>query len=74
MENDFLAFIAEIIEKDVSEVNMDLSYEDGAWDSLTHLRIMAEINEKYGVEIPIDKFLEIKTIRDFYAYVDGAER
>ena len=41
MEKSFIDFFARILEKDVSEVSMELSYEDGAWDSLMHIRLVA---------------------------------
>jgi acyl carrier protein len=35
------------------------------WDSLMHLRIIAELEEKFGINIPIDEVPRIKFIKDF---------
>jgi len=69
MEQKFLEFAADIIGKDVSEISLDTSYADGAWDSLTHLRLVAEIGDEFEVDIPIDEVADIKTLRDFYNYL-----
>lgn len=73
MEKKFIEFFARILEKDVSEVSMELSYADGAWDSLMHIRLVAEIFEEYDVDIPIDEVAQIKTVRDFYHYVEAVK-
>lgn len=70
--NDFLEFIAEIFEVDASELSPETAHgEIAKWDSLMHIRLVAEIEDKYGVEIPIDEIPEIKTLADFYRYIEN---
>lgn len=71
MEKEFLQFVADILEKEITEISFETSYADGAWDSLMHLRLVAEICDEYDVDIPIDEVADIKTIGDFYKYVEG---
>lgn len=69
---DFIVFIAGVMEVDPSELNEDVAYGTiEQWDSLMHLRMVMEIEEKYGVEIPIDEIPTIKTLKDFYKYIEA---
>ena len=68
----FLEFIAEIMEVDVEELSGETEYQSiSQWDSLMHLRLVAEIEDQYKVEIPIDEVPDIKTLADFYKYVNN---
>lgn len=68
---DFIVFIAGVMEVNPSELNEDVAYGTiEQWDSLMHLRMVMEIEEEYGVEIPIDEIPNIKTLKDFYKYVE----
>lgn len=70
MEQKFFELVAEVLDKDTDEINMDLSYENGDWDSLMHLRLMVEICDEFDVDIPSEKMNSIKTLRDFYGYIE----
>ena len=70
MEQKFLEFVAEVLDVDVSEISMDSSYANGDWGSLMHLRLMVEICDEFDVDIPSEKLGSIKTLRDFYAYIE----
>ena len=66
--DEFLQFAAEIFEVDVSAISPDTRYgEIPEWDSLMHLRLIGEIEERYEVELPLDDASDIQTLRDFYA-------
>lgn len=58
-------------ENEEYELTMDSSYANGDWDSLMHLRLMVEICDEFDVDIPSEKLGSIKTLRDFYGYIDG---
>ena len=74
MEQKFLEFVAGVFEMDVAEISLETAYEGvPAWDSLMQLRLMAEIGDEYGVDIPIDEVPDIKTLADFYKYVEQAQ-
>lgn len=69
---EFINFIAEVLEMDPSELTPDTAYGSiEKWDSLMHMRMVMEIEEEYDVEIPIDEVPEIKTLRDFYKYIEA---
>ena len=71
--DDFIKFVAGVMEVDPSELSADTAYGTyEKWDSLMHMRLVMEIEEEYDIEIPIDEVPKIKTLRDFYKYVEGA--
>lgn len=74
MEQEFLTFVADILCVDKNDLNMGSKYgETENWDSLMQLRLVAEICDQYGVDIPIDEVPEIKTLGDFYRYVEAKQ-
>ena len=60
---------------DITKVSKDkLSPETGrgdleAWDSLTHLRLVSEIEEAFDISIPFEDISQIKKIADFMKYI-----
>ena len=72
MEEKFLNFVAGLFEVDPSSLTLDTAYgEIPEWDSLMQLRLVAEIGDEYGVEIPIDEVGDITTLGGFFEYVKG---
>lgn len=73
MEKKFLDFVAEILDVNVDEISMESRYgECMNWDSLKHIQLIVEIGDEFGINIPIDDSPKIKTLRDFYAYIEKA--
>ena len=68
MEQKFLNFVAEIME--MNEVSMDMSYNEGKWNSLMMLTLVMELEAEYGVSIPMEKLGNIKTLADIYKLVN----
>ena len=68
MEQKFLNFVAEIME--MNEVSMDMSYNEGKWNSLMMLTLVMELEAAYGVSIPMEKLGNIKTLADLYKLVN----
>ena len=67
---EFLEFIADIMRITKDQISLNTEYGSiGKWDSLMHLRLVAEIEEKYRVSIPIDEVPTIKSLDDFYRYL-----
>jgi len=63
----FIGFIAEILDVDPHELNSESGYGSiSEWDSLMHLRIIAEVEQKFGVNIPIDEVFNVNTIEKLY--------
>lgn len=67
---EFLSFIADILEVDKSTLSLETSQDDvETWDSLMQLRLLGEIEAKYGVMIPMEQISMIKKLNDFYQYI-----
>ena len=74
MEQEFLEFIASVLDVDVKELSMATEYgQIPQWDSLMHLCLLDEIYEKYGVDISIHAASNIRTLGEFYTYVENAD-
>lgn len=69
---DFIVFVARVMEVDPSELDENTAYGSiEKWDSLMHMRMVMEIEEEYDVEIPIDEIPNIKSLKDFYKYIEA---
>ena len=67
---EFLSFIADILEVDKNTLTLESSQDDvETWDSLMQLRLIGEIEAKYGVMIPMEQISTIKKLNDFYQYI-----
>lgn len=70
MEEKFLKAISEVINADVSELTMDLEYKkEERWDSLAMMNIVMELEDQFGVSIPIEKLADVKKLRDLYEMI-----
>ena len=57
---------------DPSSLSGDTAYgEIEEWDSIMHMRLVMEIEEEYDVDIPIDEIPNIRTLKDFYRYIES---
>lgn len=79
LENDIKNIIAEIIEKDPSQITPDAKFfEDLGVDSMMALEILAAIEKKYKISIPEEKLAQLTTLnqtiavaREFLASKEG---
>ena len=71
-ESDFLDFVAGILDVPRDNISLGTAYESmPEWDSVMQLRLTLEIGTEYNVEIPVDEIANIKTLGEFYKYVQG---
>jgi len=68
-ERQFINEIAEIIETEPSKLTLASDFREASdfWSSLTGFGILVFMQDKMGVEINIDDFLEMNTINELYA-------
>lgn len=63
---EFLAFVAELFEVPESTVSLETAYGSfPQWDSVMHLRLVMEVEERFGLSIPFERIPEIRTLGDF---------
>lgn len=73
MEERFLEFVAEVMEVDTSEISMETTYKEYMkWDSLMMLTLIMELEQEYGVLIPVESINSVRQLRDLYRMVDQA--
>lgn len=68
-EKQFIEEIAEIIEaEDASKLSMESNFRESAdfWSSLTGFSILIFMQDRCGVNIDVDDFLEMNTIKDLF--------
>lgn len=72
-ERTFIEDIAEIIEADPKELTLDSDFRKSAdyWSSLTGFGILVYLQDKYDVNIDVDYFLELNTIKELYEFCKG---
>ena len=70
-ENEFLTFVAGILDVPVDRISLETAYETiPEWDSVMQLRLTLEIGTEFNLEIPVDEIAEIKTLGGFYSYLN----
>lgn len=67
MEQQFLDFVAEVMEED--KVSMDMPYKEGKWDSIMMLTLVMELEAEYNKSIPMESLGNVKTLADMYEFV-----
>ncbi len=68
LENEIRGIIAEIIEREPSEVTLDAKFfEELGVDSMMALEIMAAIEKKYKISIPEEKLAQLTNLRQTLA-------
>lgn len=64
--------IAELIEIDASTIGNDaLIIDDLGADSIAVMEIVMELEDEYGVEVPTEDVLNLKTVADIVAYIES---
>ena len=72
---EFLTFAAEVLGVGREAVSLELGMGGvPQWDSLMQLRLLAEVEDRYGVEVPFSAVEGLKTLADFYRLTEGAAR
>jgi acyl carrier protein len=68
MEN-LIKLVAKVLNVKIEDLSLESSINDiEEWDSLSHLRLISELEESLGIEIPFDEIKNIKKIGDFLRY------
>ena len=69
---EFLDFVAAVLGRDRTALSLETAYGTvPEWDSVMHLRLVMEIEGEYGVDIPMEKVPDIRTLAAFYGFVNG---
>lgn len=61
-----IANLADVLEVEPEELSLDVLFKDPKydWDSLKGYAILVMIEEEFGVNVSVEKFIEAQTIKD----------
>ena len=67
-QDQFIEELAEILEADPTTLTLDSDFRESAdyWSSLTGFSILIFMQDRCGVNVPVDDFLEMHTVGDLY--------
>ena len=69
-EDEFLDFVASVFRTDRALLSLATAYGSlPAWDSVMHLRLVMEIEDRYHADIPMETVPELKTLGAFYELI-----
>lgn len=65
MKGQIIALIEEILNVPAGTVTEDTKSEEiEEWDSLAHVTIIGELEERLGISIPLDEAIELTSVRE----------
>jgi acyl carrier protein len=68
----FLKLAARIMDVGTDEISLGTTYKEFApWDSITFLRLVMELEEEYGLDIPMERFGDFMTLGDFFGLIES---
>ena len=66
-KDEFLEFVASVLGTGREGLSLETAFGSvPEWDSVMHLRLVMEIQDRFGVDIPLEKVPEMRTLEDFY--------
>jgi len=69
--NEFLEFVADVMDVDISDINMETTYKEfSKWDSLMMMTLVMELEEEYDASISIDEIGKVHTLGDLYKLIE----
>ena len=69
--SEVLKTVADVLKSEIDENTMKSDVP--SWDSLKHIQLIMEVEEKFGVEIPIEKVPEIDSVLILLKLVEAEE-
>ena len=71
MEQRLIAVVAAALGVPTSALKLETGPGDlEEWDSMGQINVVSEVEGEFGVNIPIEKISEIRSIRDFLPYLE----
>jgi len=65
MTEKILALIEEVLNVPAGTITVDTVAEDvEEWDSLAHVMLIGELEDRLGISIPLDEAVEITSVRE----------
>ena len=71
VHREVLLLVAEIAELPAEKVTPESSFDELGIDSLNGLRIAAEMERRFGINIPDEVIVKFRSMRDIFALADS---
>ena len=73
MKEKFLELFKEVFEMEDQEVKFSDNFRDfDEWDSLTHLSLIAMLDDEFGIQIEEEELDKLNTVQDIFEKVNQA--
>jgi len=69
--SEVLKTIGDVLKAEIDEYTMKIDVP--SWDSLKHIQLIMEVEEKFGVEIPIEKVPDIDSVSILLKLIEAEE-
>ena len=71
MEKRILNIIANVLDVDINEIELDTAIGDlPEWDSIHHLQIIAELEKEFGIKYTPEELTELEDISDLVSLTE----
>ena len=71
MEKRILNIIANVVDVDINEIELDTAIGDlPEWDSIHHLQIIAELEKEFGIKYAPEELAELEDISDLISLTE----
>lgn len=75
IEEQIRQIIAEALAVDITMITPELGINDiPEWNSIGNLAIITALEEKFGVEIPIDALFELTTVANIISEIENLKK
>lgn len=70
MENKLIEIASKVFGINKEDIFLESSNKDiKQWDSLAHLNLISEVEEQFGITIPLEEIPNIRKLSDFLMYL-----
>ncbi|MDO6355392.1 acyl carrier protein [Caloramator sp. CAR-1] len=70
MEDKILEIASSVFNIDKAYLNINISKDElSQWDSLAHIQLISEIEDTFNIEIPINDFWKINSLKQILNYL-----
>lgn len=75
MKEEIIKIIADVLEVDVCDIEMDTAIGDlPEWDSMHHLQIIAELEKVYNIKFNAADLSELEDVSDLLSLVEEMQK
>ena len=71
MKEQIMKMLEELLEREAGSIKGEDEFREyEEWDSLAYLAVIAEIDDEFGIVIPVEEFRSCKTVKELAKYIE----